>query len=559
MVETPGDDCPAPNERLMTPFNFELCVLPDPNNLEKMQAAPFSTFRASFVTSMLPILGTAVGGTILLATLFVLRFRRRCPAIRLQKSKTQSSQEGGMGAPRPPTVAHWTRLEGSSLFRQHVVLKDTTWSKATKVGPHVNIAVCTNQRVALMRVRDNTELVPFVHVLTLISSEAHCHAVMPVYGIRWTEPNDTLMLVMKFMPGGSLFDAMVEASIGNTNKLPITNAVALALAHVHATCQQSVGRLSAKAILVNGRGRAKLHIPRCLMQPHTSSHHEALWAAPEGAGTSMTADVFAIGALLATLNQVVMRVVRYITAGLVAAAAIEAEHSRDHKKKFLSKSQALATSKRTDLLKTHHVFGFATDASKTKSALKLTTLEDLPPLPFRLKKLFLIGNPLMRYVVSSDTYNRLNDVDAVTVPAMTAPCPDGDTSIGALGSQRVVVKPLFSDHPVDVLTMYTAVAHPKIVSLMGETWGISGSLSIVMPFYGRGCLRSVLVAVRLGPLSGSPVKLRLAIDAAEILMFHHFLRHPFVHLNVSASAVYVNDHWTAALRLAGVEWGCGSR
>ncbi|KAF0774632.1 hypothetical protein AaE_001668 [Aphanomyces astaci] len=66
-----------------------------------------------------------------------------------------------------------------------------------------------------------------------------------------------------------------------------------------------------------------------------------------------------------------MRVVRYITAGLVAAAAIEAEHSRDHKKKFLSKSQALATSERTDLLKTHHVFGFATDASKTKSALKV--------------------------------------------------------------------------------------------------------------------------------------------------------------------------------------------
>ncbi|RQM19524.1 hypothetical protein B5M09_004066 [Aphanomyces astaci] len=464
-----------------------------------------------------------------------------------------------------------------------------------------------------------------------------------------------------------------------------------------------------------------------------------------------------------------------------------AEHSKDHKKKFLSKSQALATSKRTDLLKTHHVFGFAIDASKTKSALKaiakrnkaaasaskskkgvakigkakkqcgmttsakaeafticsletsrdfsdnqlevfnpsewaelpltelyLTTLEDLPPLPFRLKKLFLIGDTLMRYVVSSDTYNRLNDVNAVTVPAMIAPCPDGslksptqpkandvfvcvaasssgssstlplvlglvggtvciaasamyaysrhmdnkgnhrgfrsisppplieftldgmtthtssssnepkrrqyppaaenghhqqprvshaklssdrrlpsssvglpefprllqqhpslqpyaiacdsvddlcsfvgDTSIGALGSQRVVVKPLFSDHQVDVFTMYTTVAHPKIVSLMGETWDISGSLSIVMPFYGRGCLRSMLFAdaVPLGPLSGSPVKLGLAIDAAEVLMFHHFLRHPFVHLNVSASAVYVNDHWTAALRLPGVDRG----
>ncbi|ETV83326.1 hypothetical protein H257_04077 [Aphanomyces astaci] len=354
-------------------------------------------------------------------------------------------------------------------------------------------------------------------------------------------------------------------------------------------------------------------------------------------------------------------------------------------------------------------------ALKTLCAIQfLTTLEDLPPLPFRLKKLFLIGDTLMRYVVSSDTYNRLNDVNAVTVPAMIAPCPDGslksptqpkandvfvcvaasssgssstlplvlglvggtvciaasamyaysrhmdnkgnhrgfrsisppplieftldgmtthtssssnepkrrqyppaaenghhqqprvshaklssdrrlpsssvglpefprllqqhpslqpyaiacdsvddlcsfvgDTSIGALGSQRVVVKPLFSDHQVDVFTMYTTVAHPKIVSLMGETWDISGSLSIVMPFYGRGCLRSMLFAdaVPLGPLSGSPVKLGLAIDAAEVLMFHHFLRHPFVHLNVSASAVYVNDHWTAALRLPGVDRG----
>ncbi|RHY71918.1 hypothetical protein DYB34_012989, partial [Aphanomyces astaci] len=103
-VATPGDDCPAPNERLMTPFNFELCVLPDPNNQEEMQAAPLSTFRASFVTSVLPILGAAVGGTILLAALFVLRFRRRHPAIQLQKSKTQSSQKGGAwSAPWPQT------------------------------------------------------------------------------------------------------------------------------------------------------------------------------------------------------------------------------------------------------------------------------------------------------------------------------------------------------------------------------------------------------------------------------------------------------------------------
>ncbi|RQM19323.1 hypothetical protein B5M09_013919, partial [Aphanomyces astaci] len=71
-----------------TPFNFELCVLPDPNNLKEMQAAPLSTFRASFVTSVLPILGAAVGGTILLAALFVLRFCRHRPAIGLQKSKT---------------------------------------------------------------------------------------------------------------------------------------------------------------------------------------------------------------------------------------------------------------------------------------------------------------------------------------------------------------------------------------------------------------------------------------------------------------------------------------
>ncbi|RHY64276.1 hypothetical protein DYB34_002610 [Aphanomyces astaci] len=351
-----------------------------------------------------------------------------------------------------------------------------------------------------------------------------------------------------------------------------------------------------------------------------------------------------------------MQVVRCIAAGLVAAAGTEAEHSRDHKKKFLSKSQALATSERTDLLKTHHVFGFATDASKTKSALKaiakcnkaaasaskskkgvakigkakkqggmttsakaeaftsgsstllttcnygattevcilakkygecvpqyitalpngnttdlstnqLKTLENLPQLPFRLKKLFLIGNPLMRYVVSSDTYNRLNNVDAVTVPAMTAPCPAmspsdaiillllllkihnnlGDTSIGALGSQRVVVKPHFSDHQMDVLTMYTTVAHPKIVSLMGETWDISGSLSIVMPFYGRGCLRSVLVAdaVPLGPLSGSPVKLGLAIDATEALMFLTFSAIPLRLPGVDRGHVGMRKPWVA--------------
>ncbi|ETV64209.1 hypothetical protein H257_18873 [Aphanomyces astaci] len=104
-----------------TPFNFELCVLTDPNNLKEMQAAPLSTFRASFVTSVLPILGAAVGGTILLAALF-------------------SSQEGDMehttAADGSPPDETGRKLSASSAC----VLKDTTWSKATKVEPSFRIA-----------------------------------------------------------------------------------------------------------------------------------------------------------------------------------------------------------------------------------------------------------------------------------------------------------------------------------------------------------------------------------------------------------------------------------
>ncbi|ETW02546.1 serine/threonine protein kinase [Aphanomyces invadans] len=332
----------------------------------------------------------------------------------------------------------------------------------------------------------------------------------------------------------------------------------------------------------------------------------------------------------------------------------------------------------------------------------LTTLNNFPLLPSKLSKLFLNDNPLGSYVVSSDTYNQLNAVNAVTLPSMTdtTTCPDGtrktstshktnpvyvcvqdnssatsmlplvlglvggavciaafayygyrrlkdkirastrsqspppltddisyssnrpkysasgmgaynarlrhstashtlssrsfdsssigtpefpkllvqnpsfqafaipcdsvadlspyvgDTSIGTLGEQWVVVKPLFSDHEVDTLTMYATLVHPKIVVFIGVTWDLSGTLSIVTAFCRRGSVRSVLLN-GAKPLVQERVdrKLSLATDVAEALTYLHFLRQPFVHLNLSLDTIFINEDWTAALRLPAVDRG----
>ncbi|RHY32706.1 hypothetical protein DYB32_002320 [Aphanomyces invadans] len=68
----PAPECKGSEVQRMTPFKFELCVLPD---TAQVLAAPLP--KKSFVTSILPILGSALGGTVLLTAIFVFRFRRR--------------------------------------------------------------------------------------------------------------------------------------------------------------------------------------------------------------------------------------------------------------------------------------------------------------------------------------------------------------------------------------------------------------------------------------------------------------------------------------------------
>ncbi|KAF0685020.1 Aste57867_23049 [Aphanomyces stellatus] len=129
----------------------------------------------------------------------------------------------------------------------------------------------------------------------------------------------------------------------------------------------------------------------------------------------------------------------------------------------------------------------------------------------------------------------------------------GDTSRGQLQSGRhVLLKPLLTDHDMDILELHAALPHPKIVTFVGVTWDISGTLSLVTEYMPRGNLRGFLEnAAAPVPL---PTKLMLAIDVAEALTFLHFLREPLVHLHVTYAMVFLehdglHDEWSAKLRL----------
>ncbi|ETW02548.1 serine/threonine protein kinase, variant 1 [Aphanomyces invadans] len=339
----PAPECKGSEVQRMTPFKFELCVLPD---TAQVLAAPLP--KKSFVTSILPILGSALGGTVLLTAIFVFRFRRRancrpkamnqtlhdCPLERTAadgstspendehgsspSSSAYSEGEERVGSDRSGNLCPRLHLQRCSDARCPSILQTNQWT-AWAIPPEalndihtlagrVRIAVCSNQRVALVSLRDTTSnTTRDLNRLfkALAATQDHPHpSVMACYGITWKpDAIESLALVTEFMAGGSLFDAIAEESIGDSMKLPMANAVAQALAHIHDNCHESVGHLSANCILLDGRGRAKLNLPRCMMGPSITSTQQGVWVPPEGSGTSMAADVYSFGVLLAVLDR----------------------------------------------------------------------------------------------------------------------------------------------------------------------------------------------------------------------------------------------------------------
>ncbi|KAG9402318.1 hypothetical protein AC1031_006943 [Aphanomyces cochlioides] len=116
----------------------------------------------------------------------------------------------------------------------------------------------------------------------------------------------------------------------------------------------------------------------------------------------------------------------------------------------------------------------------------------------------------------------------------------GDTSVGVYNDHRVLLKPLFIDREVETIEMYATLEHPKVVHFVGVTWDLSGTLSIVSEFLPRGSLHSFLDG-RRSSVPTFDVRLSLAVDVAEALTYFHFLRRPFVHLNLTYDTVLVAE------------------
>ncbi|CAK5173595.1 unnamed protein product, partial [Aphanomyces euteiches] len=116
----------------------------------------------------------------------------------------------------------------------------------------------------------------------------------------------------------------------------------------------------------------------------------------------------------------------------------------------------------------------------------------------------------------------------------------GDTSVGVYNDHRVLLKPLFTDREVETIEMYATLEHPKVVHFVGVTWDLSGTLSIVSEFLPRGSLHAFLDG-RRSSVPTFDVRLSLAVDVAEALTYFHFLRRPFVHLNLTYDTVLVAE------------------
>jgi len=118
-----------------------------------------------------------------------------------------------------------------------------------------------------------------------------------------------------------------------------------------------------------------------------------------------------------------------------------------------------------------------------------------------------------------------------------------------LASKRLRRDQLIRDRTlafVDEIKLIATLEHPKIVRFVGAAWSIESDLQALSEYMENGDLRSYLVEPS-SPRAWSALKLQLAIDVAEALVYVHSFLPPLVHRDLKSRNILLSDDMQAKL------------
>ncbi|CAK4621243.1 hypothetical protein AeMF1_013450 [Aphanomyces euteiches] len=334
-----------PDEELMTTkFDLAFCVVVDASvSVTSGSAAMESTSGGpSFTSTVLPILLAAVGGTMILAALYLFVQRRVYFRARKSLSATalheldhdvygieatdvhsppmmsSSVNVSSLESSATGTVIRSASAAAGSVTLSYPMLYDTErcpaslqvndWAKWAISGSYirevvplsgnVELALCESRRVVLKPLNAD-DVTAMLQMLTTL----HHPTIVEFCGVTWNAETEALTAVVEYMAGGTLRMGLIQShTVNDSQKLQVASSVAQALTYLHEN-GIAHGRVNLDTVLLDGgHDDAKLN----LISIRRDTSGNDVYTAPEmrnSTALSFEADVYAFGVLLAALGR----------------------------------------------------------------------------------------------------------------------------------------------------------------------------------------------------------------------------------------------------------------